>query len=320
MREAQLVNADRAARVTSHGSNNKSMPRLLFFALVIALLCIAVAPVSADTIYTVRSGDTLFSIALRFGVTVSALAGANGITNTNLIFVGQRLTIPTGSSSSVPGVVSSGTSSGACGPSYIVSAGETLKIIAAKCGTTLTALVTANNIANRDLIFVNQRLTIPGGTAAPVFDSAPTATPAPAASATPAPAPVTTSHGITGALTLCNPEKPSFAATIERICFRELITNNTSAPVSYSILGVQATNLTGGQNQYQTSWRGDLVVPAGGTGPASGGWEDGIYLNVPGTYQLTLSICYANADTCFLGTGWEVITAGVNVNVVIWNP
>ncbi|MEK7278655.1 MAG: LysM peptidoglycan-binding domain-containing protein, partial [Chloroflexota bacterium] len=247
----------------------------------------------------------------------TALASANGITNTHLIFVGQRLTIPTGSSS-VSSSASSATSGGACGSSYVVKQGETLKIIAAKCGTTVTALVAANNIANRDLIFVNQRLTLPGGTAAPVFDSAPTATPAPAA--TSAPAPVTTSRGITGALTLCNPEKPSFAATIERICFRELITNTTGAPVGYSILGVQVTSLTGGQNQFQTSWHSDLVVPAGGTGPVPGGWEDGIYINIPGTYQLTLSICYLNAGACFLGTGWEVLTAGVNVNVVIWNP
>ncbi len=292
------------------------MPRAISFAIVIVLLCVAVAPVSADTIYTVRSGDTLFSIALRFGVTVSALANANGITNTNLIFVGQRLTIPTGSGGVSSGA-SSGTGTSVCGRSYVVTQGETLKIIAAKCGTTVTTLVALNNIANRDLIFVNQRLTLPGGAAAPVFES----TPSPVPTAAPAsPAPVTTSHGITGALTLCNPEKPSFAATIERICFRELITNNTGALVGYGILGVQAANLTGGPNQYQTSWRGDLVVPAGGTGPASGGWEDGIYINVPGTYQLTLSICYANADTCFLGTGWEVLTAGVNVNVVIWNP
>lgn len=294
------------------------MPRIISFTIVIALLCVAVAPVSADTTYTVRAGDTLFSIALRFGVTVSALASANGITNTNLIFVGQRLTIPTGSSST-PSNATSGTSSSACGRSYVVKQGETLKIIAAKCGTTVTVLVALNNIANRDLIFVNQRLTLPGGTAAPVFESTPTPVPT-AAPASPAPAPVTTSHGITGSLTLCNPEKPSFAATIERICFRELITNTTGASVGYSLLGVQVTSLTDGQNQFQTSWRSDQVVPAGGTGPTPGGWEDGIYINIPGTYQLTLSICYANADTCFLGTGWEVLTAGVNVNVVIWNP
>ena len=39
--------------------------------------------------YTVRSGDTLTSIASRLGTSVDALARANGIRNQNLIFVGQ---------------------------------------------------------------------------------------------------------------------------------------------------------------------------------------------------------------------------------------
>ncbi len=44
--------------------------------------------------YTVRRGDTLSSIAARFGVSVLALARANNIRNPSLIYVGQRLVIP----------------------------------------------------------------------------------------------------------------------------------------------------------------------------------------------------------------------------------
>ena len=44
--------------------------------------------------YTVKSGDTLSSIAARFGVTVTAIATANGITDRRLIRVGQVLVIP----------------------------------------------------------------------------------------------------------------------------------------------------------------------------------------------------------------------------------
>ncbi len=44
--------------------------------------------------YTVRSGDTLSRIASRFGVSVQAIAQANGITNVNLIRVNQVLQIP----------------------------------------------------------------------------------------------------------------------------------------------------------------------------------------------------------------------------------
>lgn len=44
--------------------------------------------------YTVKSGDSLSSIAVRFGTTVAKIASANNITNINLISVGQVLTIP----------------------------------------------------------------------------------------------------------------------------------------------------------------------------------------------------------------------------------
>ncbi len=43
--------------------------------------------------YVVRSGDTLSSIAARFGTSVSHLQAVNGISNANMIFAGQRLTV-----------------------------------------------------------------------------------------------------------------------------------------------------------------------------------------------------------------------------------
>jgi LysM repeat protein len=45
-------------------------------------------------VYIVREGDTLFGIATRYRVRVMALAQTNGISNINLIFIGQRLVIP----------------------------------------------------------------------------------------------------------------------------------------------------------------------------------------------------------------------------------
>ena len=44
--------------------------------------------------YTVKTGDTLTAIAIKFGITVPALAAANNIANPNLIQVGQVLVIP----------------------------------------------------------------------------------------------------------------------------------------------------------------------------------------------------------------------------------
>ena len=47
-------------------------------------------------IYVVRHGDTLYSIAVRFGVSVCDLARFNHIRDLTLIITGQRLVIPTG--------------------------------------------------------------------------------------------------------------------------------------------------------------------------------------------------------------------------------
>lgn len=45
-------------------------------------------------IYTVKAGDNLFRIALRFNTTVEALAACNNIANPALIYVGQRIRVP----------------------------------------------------------------------------------------------------------------------------------------------------------------------------------------------------------------------------------
>ena len=49
---------------------------------------------SQDTDYTVRAGDTLWSIARRFDTTISRIVSANAISNPDLIYTGERLIIP----------------------------------------------------------------------------------------------------------------------------------------------------------------------------------------------------------------------------------
>lgn len=49
---------------------------------------------AAVTTHTVEPGDTLFLIAQRFGTSVEAIAQANGISDPNVIEVGQVLQIP----------------------------------------------------------------------------------------------------------------------------------------------------------------------------------------------------------------------------------
>lgn len=127
-------------------------PAAIAALLLAALLSVTTAFAQDDDSYTVESGDTLFSIAREFGVSVSDLAFANGITNPDRILAGQVLTIPSGGSGT-PGETP---------PTYTVGAGDTLFSLAREFGTTVTALVDANNLANANQISVGQVLTIPG--------------------------------------------------------------------------------------------------------------------------------------------------------------
>ncbi|MGV2437301.1 MAG UNVERIFIED_CONTAM: LysM peptidoglycan-binding domain-containing protein [Anaerolineae bacterium] len=65
------------------------------------------------------------------------------------------------------------------GVTHTVQRGETLGSIARQYGTTFSAIATANNLANPNLIYVGQQLTIPGATAPATNPTAvPTSAPA----------------------------------------------------------------------------------------------------------------------------------------------
>ncbi len=130
--------------------------RWLTIACVVATLVVLVGvlPASASSsrgsvIHVVQRGETLYSIARRYGVSMWTIANANGITNPNRIYVGQRLSIPSG---------------GAAGRVHVVQAGETLLHIALRYGVDAWAIARANGITNLNYIYVGQRLVIPGTT------------------------------------------------------------------------------------------------------------------------------------------------------------
>jgi LysM repeat protein len=73
---------------------------------VMALAGVTGAHAAGGQAYTVVSGDTLSSIAARFGTDVSSIAAANGIADVNVIYAGQSLTIPTGGATQTTNVPS----------------------------------------------------------------------------------------------------------------------------------------------------------------------------------------------------------------------
>jgi LysM repeat protein len=143
------------------------MRRLLVLIVVLGLAMGLATPAFAQTsaVHIVQRGENLFRIALRYGVSLNALAQANGIVNTRRVYVGQRLVIPGRGSSSA----SSSSSSGV----HVVQRGENLFRIALRYGTSVQALAAANNIANASRVYVGQRLTIPGSSGASSPPSAP---------------------------------------------------------------------------------------------------------------------------------------------------
>jgi LysM repeat protein len=165
--------------------------------------------------YVVRPGDTLADIAIQLGVSASALAKANGITNWDYIYVGQTLLIPgkgptptpvTPLASPTPLSVATPAAAappaaGAAGATviYTVRPGDTLNKIAARYGTTVKAIMAANGLRNPDFVYVGQRLTLGGGAnppqPTPAPSSIPTLQPAPLSIPTPQPAPDTAQAG-----------------------------------------------------------------------------------------------------------------------------
>ena len=95
-------------------------------------------------IYTVKPGDSWWSIANRYGMSMYTLTSRNGKTIYTVIHPGDRLTI-------------SGQAAAAT-RTYTVRRGDTLSGIAGRLGVSVGHLVQTNHIGNPNLIFVGQRL------------------------------------------------------------------------------------------------------------------------------------------------------------------
>ena len=103
---------------------------------------------SQHVIHRVRSGETLSTIASRYGVSIAQLKMTNRI-RTNLIRPGQRLRIPFGGADAVSDT-----------KIYTVKAGDTLSTIASRYGVSVVRLKRANRLSG-DSLRIGDRLEIP---------------------------------------------------------------------------------------------------------------------------------------------------------------
>lgn len=132
---------------------------------LLALLALALSA-SAST-YTLRWGDTLTTVAQRFGVGVQALAAANGITNPDRVVAGTALTVP------ARGGVAASAATAAPTVWHVVQRGENLTLIARRFGTTVAELRQINRLADPDHLREGQRLAVTGPRAAAVAGAIP---------------------------------------------------------------------------------------------------------------------------------------------------
>ena len=111
---------------------------------------ISVSPEVSDT-YIVQKGDSLWSIANKFNMTVSELKNLNNLTN-NLLSIGQVLKIKDSSNNGKT--------------TYTVQKGDSLWVIANKYGITTEELKSYNNLTS-NLLSIGQVLKIPQGKTSP---------------------------------------------------------------------------------------------------------------------------------------------------------
>jgi LysM repeat protein len=151
-------------------ANNLWNPDFVYVGQRLVIPASGYTPSTAGTsVYVVARGDTLRTIAARYGTTISYLASLNGLRNPNFIWVGQRLRVPGAATPTT-------TPSQASSVLHVVQRGEFVASIARKYGTTASAIISANNLVNPSFIYVGQRLIIPAGATNPSSSTQPAST------------------------------------------------------------------------------------------------------------------------------------------------
>ena len=211
--------------------NNLADPNRIRIGQVLLIPRVSATPaptrsVACAATHVVRAQESLSALAVRYDVAVSEIAAANGITDANVLRIGQTLCIP-GEAPAAPSPTAQPTPVAAqptplpaappAGRTHTVQSGENLFRIALAYGVTVNSLMAANGITDVRFLRSGTVLIIPGA-GAPVATPVPTATPTPAATpvpdATPA-APATPTGTVP-------------AVTCERGQFKSTFYNNTT--------------------------------------------------------------------------------------------
>jgi LysM repeat protein len=167
------------------------------------------AAASGQSVYVVKSGDTLGTIAQKHGVSLKSVKAVNGGINYDKLLVGQKINIPAkAAAKGASATAASGTGI------HVVQKGEILGRIARQYGVKIADLKAANGLTS-DVIKVGQKLKIPGKGAAATKTAPAKAEPkkvAPKAEAKATAAPAAALAAETTAPAVAAPEIPAVAA------------------------------------------------------------------------------------------------------------
>ncbi|MFS0616016.1 LysM peptidoglycan-binding domain-containing protein [Lederbergia ruris] len=101
-----------------------------------------------NTTYTVKAGDTLSEIAVKYGTSVKKLAERNGIKNPNVIQVGQKIKLSRSPSAKLKAVY------------HTVKPGDTVSGLAVQYNSTQQQIKSWNNIKDINKIYIGQKLRV----------------------------------------------------------------------------------------------------------------------------------------------------------------
>ncbi len=119
-----------------------------------------VTSVSKTVTYKVKPGDTMYSIAKRYGIDVKKLASANALSDPSALKAGTELKIPV-----TPVPTPRPVTPPAGASTYTVKPGDTLSSIARRHGTSPGELQKLNRLPNPNQIKVGMTIVVPGGSA-----------------------------------------------------------------------------------------------------------------------------------------------------------